>query len=390
MSSADTRSEPALEPIAFIDLDAQRRRLGPDLEEAILRVVRHGGYIMGPEIKQFEADLSAFCGAKHSITCANGTDALAMPLMAKGVGPGDAVFCPSFTFAATAEVVAWVGATVVFVDVRPDTFNMDVASLEAAVAKAQREGLRPAVVIAVDLFGQPADHDAIGQICARHGMWLMVDAAQSFGSVYKGRTCGTIGTVTTTSFFPAKPLGCYGDGGAIFTDDDELASVMRSLRVHGQGSDKYDNVRIGLNGRLDTIQAAVLIEKLRIFPDEIERRNRVARRYSDALRDVAEVPVVPDGITSVWAQYTLRVRDGRRDEIAARLKQAGVPTAVYYPKPLHRQTAYKHYPTAGNGLPVSEQVATEVLSLPMHPYLDEATQDRIVEAVRAAFAGRAG
>lgn len=389
MSSADTLPETALEPIAFIDLDAQRRRLGPDLEEAILRVVRHGGYIMGPEIKQFEADLSAFCGAKHSITCANGTDALAMPLMAKGVGPGDAVFCPSFTFAATAEVVAWVGATVVFVDVRPDTFNMDTASLEAAVAKAQREGLRPAVVIAVDLFGQPADHDAIEQICARHGMWLMVDAAQSFGSVYKGRTCGTIGTVTTTSFFPAKPLGCYGDGGAIFTDDDELASVMRSLRVHGQGADKYDNVRIGLNGRLDTIQAAVLIEKLRIFPDEIERRNRVARRYSEALRDVAEVPVVPDGMTSVWAQYTLRIRNGRRDEIAARLKQAGVPTAVYYPKPLHRQTAYKHYPTAGNGLPVSEQVATEVLSLPMHPYLDEATQDRIVEAVRAAFAGLA-
>jgi len=371
-------------PIAFIDLAAQRRRLGARIDEAVLRVLEHGAYIMGPEVKRLEADLSAFCGAKHAITCSNGTDALMLPLRAKGIGPGDAVFCPSFTFAATAEVVALVGATPVFVDVSPDSFTMDPAGLEAGIAKARREGARPAAVIAVDLFGLPADYDAIEPICEAHGLWLMVDSAQGFGSVYKGRRAGTIGAVATTSFFPAKPLGCYGDGGAIFTGDDDLAAVLRSLRVHGQGSDKYDNVRIGMNGRLDTVQAAVLIEKLRIFPDEIEARNAVARRYAEALSDVIVVPAVPDGLTSVWAQYTLRIEGGRRDAVAARLGEAGVPTAIYYPKPLHRQTAYRAFPVAGNGLPVSDQLAGEVLSLPMHPYLDETTQDRIVTAVRRA------
>jgi len=369
--------------IAFIDLAAQRRRIGSRMDEAILRVVNHGGYIMGPEVKQFEADLSAFCGAKHVISCANGTDALALVLMAKSVKPGQAILCPSFTFAATAEVVAWLGAVPIFVDCLPETFNMDPASLEFGINTARQLGLNPVGVIPVDLFGQPADYDAIEAICAREDLWILCDAAQSFGASYRGRKLGTIGTATSTSFFPAKPLGCYGDGGAVFTNDDELAAIMRSLRVHGQGSDKYDNVRIGMNGRLDTMQAAVLIEKLKIFPDEIAARDRVAKRYNEMLGDVVAVPVVAEGNTSVWAQYTMRVPN--RDALAAALKAKGVPTAIYYPKPLHQQTAYSKFPCAGNGVPVSERLAGEVLSLPMHPYLEEAVQDRIIAAVREAL-----
>ena len=371
--------------IPFIDLGAQRRRLGQGVDDAILKVVNHGAYVMGPEIAALEAQLSAFCGARHALSCANGTDALGLILMAKGVKAGDAVLCPSFTFAATAEVVAWMGATPVFVDILDDTFNLDPASLENAVVTARRLGLNPVGLISVDLFGLPADYDAIEPICAREGLWLLSDAAQSFGATYKGRKVGTIGMATATSFFPAKPLGCYGDGGAVFTDDDELADVMRSLRVHGQGADKYDNVRIGINGRLDTIQAAILIEKLKIFPDEIAARDRVARRYNELLRPLAIVPEVPRDLTSVWAQYTLRIRGFDRDAFQSDLKAAGVPTAVYYPKPLHRQTAYKAYPVAGNGLPVSERLADEVVSLPMHPYLTEEVQDRIVRAVRDAL-----
>ena len=366
--------------IAFIDLAAQRRRIGSRMDEAILRVVNHGGYIMGPEVKQFEADLSAFCGAKHVISCANGTDALALVLMAKSVKPGQAILCPSFTFAATAEVVAWLGAVPIFVDCLPETFNMDPASLEFGINTARQLGLKPVGVIPVDLFGQPADYDAIEAICAREDLWILCDAAQSFGASYRGRKLGTIGAATSTSFFPAKPLGCYGDGGAVFTNDDELAAIMRSLRVHGQGSDKYDNVRIGMNGRLDTMQAAVLIEKLKIFPDEIAARDRVAKRYNEMLGDVATVPLVAEGNTSVWAQYTLRMPN--RDAVAAALKAKGIPTAIYYPKPLHQQTAYSKFPCAGNGVPVSERLAGEVLSLPMHPYLEESVQDRIITAVR--------
>jgi dTDP-4-amino-4,6-dideoxygalactose transaminase len=373
--------------IAFIDLAAQRRRIGSRMDEAILRVVNHGGYIMGPEVKQFEADLSAFCGAKHVISCANGTDALALVLMAKSVKPGQAILCPSFTFAATAEVVAWLGAVPIFVDCLPETFNMDPASLEFGINTARQLGLKPVGVIPVDLFGQPADYDAIEAICAREDLWILCDAAQSFGASYRGRKLGTIGAATSTSFFPAKPLGCYGDGGAVFTNDDDLAAIMRSLRVHGQGSDKYDNVRIGMNGRLDTMQAAVLIEKLKIFPDEIAARDRVARRYNEMLGDVVAVPVVAEGNTSVWAQYTMRVPN--RDALAAALKAKGIPTAIYYPKPLHQQTAYSKFPCAGNGVPVSERLAGEVLSLPMHPYLEESVQDRIITAVREAL-GAAG
>jgi dTDP-4-amino-4,6-dideoxygalactose transaminase len=374
----------AKSPIPFIDLAAQRARIGHAIDAGLMRVSAHGQYILGPEVKTLEADLAAFCGAKDCITVSNGTVALAMPLMAKNIRPGDAVFCPSFTFAATAEVVAWLGATPVFVDVLPDTFNMDPASLEQAIAKAKRDGLKPKCVITVDLFGQPADYDAIEPIVEAHGLWLMSDAAQSYGGAHRTRKVGTIGHVTATSFFPSKPLGCYGDGGAIFTDDGEMASVLRSLRVHGQGTDKYDNVRIGLNGRLDTMQAAVLIEKLRILGDEIDARNRVAARYSEALNHAVPVPFVKDGLRSAWAQYTVLVPAASRAAIIDALKAEGIPTMVYYPKPLHQQTAYRHFPLAGNGLPVSERLASEVLSLPMHPYLDAATQDHIAEQFLAA------
>src|SRR4051794_1911761 len=374
--------------LPFIDLAAQHRRLGPGVDEAILRVVHHGGYIMGPEVTQLEADLSAFCGAAHVVSCANGTDALALILMAKGLRSGDAVLCPTFTFAATAEVIAWFGATPVFIDVHENTFNLDPASLEEGVRTAQTLGLTPVGVISVDLFGQPADYDAIEPVCAREGLWLLSDAAQSFGATYKGRKVGTIGFATATSFFPAKPLGCYGDGGAVFTDDAELAAVLRSLRIHGQGEDKYDNQRIGMNGRLDTIQAAVLIEKLKIFPDEIAARARVAARYGERLADIAIVPEVAPGASSVWAQYTLRIPGFDRHAFQASLTAVGVPTAIYYPKPLHRQTAYKRFPIAGGGLPASERVAAEVISLPMHPYLTEAAQDRIAAAVRSALAAQ--
>ena len=378
----DTAPLPRIE---FIDLGAQRRHLGPKLEEAILRVVRHGRYILGPEVEDLESRLAAFCGAKYVLSCSNGTDALALALMSKGVGKGDAIFVPSFTFAATAEVVAWLGATPVFVDVHDDTFNMDAVSLESAITTARRLGLRPAAVIPVDLFGQPADYDRINRVAAEQNLWVLADAAQSFGAAYKGRRVGTLGDVVATSFFPAKPLGCYGDGGAVFTNDDSLIHVLRSLRVHGQGADKYENIRIGINGRLDTIQAAVLIEKLAVFPDEIERRNRIAARYSAALAAYVTVPPVSPHCTSVWAQYTVRLPPGRRDGVAAALSASGIPTAIYYPKPLHRQIAYAHFPVAGNGLPVSERLAEEVLSLPMHPYLDEPTQDRITAAFIAAL-----
>jgi dTDP-4-amino-4,6-dideoxygalactose transaminase len=372
-------------PIPFIDLAAQRRRLGDAMDQAVLRVVHHGAYIMGPEVATLEGQLSGLCGARHVISCASGTDALALVIMAKGVKPGDAIMCPSFTFAATAEVVAWVGATPVFVDSLPDSFNLDPASLRQAIVTAKGAGLRPVGVIPVDLFGQAADYDALLPICDEENLWVLCDAAQSFGGTYKGRWIGTFGLATTTSFFPAKPLGCYGDGGAVFTDDDELAAIMRSLRVHGQGTDKYDNVRIGINGRLDTIQAAVLIEKLKVFADEIEARERIAQRYNAALADVAMVPEVAPGLTSVWAQYTIRLPSRSRDAVAAALKAQGIPTAIHYAKAVHQQVAYQDYPVAGNGLPVAERLAGEVLSLPMHPYLEPALQDRIVAAIHDAM-----
>jgi dTDP-4-amino-4,6-dideoxygalactose transaminase len=372
---------PAAEPIEFIDLARQQKIIRTSIDAAIARVLCHGRYILGPEVAAFEAELSAFCGARHAITCANGTDALSLVLMAKDIGTGHAVFVPSFTFAATAEVVAGRGATPVFIDSLPDTFNMDPASLKQGIADAHRAGLTPRVVIPVDLFGLPADYDAIEPIAAENDLFVLCDAAQSFGARYKGRDIGSIGHATATSFFPAKPLGCYGDGGAMFTQDDKLATVLRSLRVHGKGSDKYDNVRVGLNSRLDTLQAAILIEKLAIFAQEIEARNRIAARYDAALAALVDAPFVPHDLVSVWAQYTIRVPPSRRDFLIARLKDGGVPTAIYYAKPLHLQTAYRDFPQAGGALPRAERTAREVLSLPLHPYLDKATQDRVIAAV---------
>lgn len=370
--------------IPFIDLKAQQREIAAGVNDAIARVLAHGAYIMGPEVAELEGELAAFAGSKHVLACSNGTDALALVLRGWGIGPGHAVIVPAFTFAATAEVVAWLGATPVFVDVRPDDFNMDPASLEAGMATARRQGLEVRAIIPVDLFGQPADYSRLLAIAAAHDTRVLCDGAQSFGATHEGRRVGQIGQATSTSFFPAKPLGCYGDGGAVFTDDDALAEEMRSIRIHGQGSNKYENVRIGMNGRLDTIQAAVLLQKLKIFPGEIEARNRIAARYGERLGNAVGVPQISEGRTSVWAQYTIRVAPERRDAIIEHLKAKGIPTAIYYPIPLNQQRAYAHYPTVESGVPVSERLAREVLALPMHPYLDPETQDRIIDEVIVA------
>ncbi len=374
-------------PIPFIDVAAQRRRLGRAIDDAVARVLAHCQFIQGPEVHVLEAELAAFCGARHAIGCASGTDALLLVLMAWQIGPGDAVICPSFTYHATAEMVALLGATPIIADVLPDTFNLDPASCERAIATAKRLGLNPRAIIPVDLFGLPADHDAIAAIAAEHRLLVLDDAAQAFGASYRGRRLGTMATATATSFFPAKPLGCYGDGGAVFTDDDALAARVKSIRLHGEGVDRSEAARIGITGRLDTIQAAVLIEKLKIFPDEIEARNRVAARYSAALADIAIVPHIGNQSTSVWAQYTVRLKPGRRDRVAAALKTEGVPTAIYYSKPLHRQPAYRRFPIANGGVPVSDRLADEVLSLPMHAYLEPPVQDRIIDAVRRNLDG---
>jgi dTDP-4-amino-4,6-dideoxygalactose transaminase len=374
-------------PIQFIDLAAQQATIREKLDVAIAKVLDHGAYIMGPEVGKLEKQLAEFAGAKHCLSCSNGTDALGLVLMAKNVGAGDAVFVPTFTFAATAEVVAWVGATAFFVDVLPETFNMCPTSLKQAIATAQKQGLKPACVMPVDLFGLPADYDQLLPIAQEHGMWVLCDAAQGFGGTYKGKKVGSMGLATSTSFVPAKPLGCYGDGGAVFTDDDELYNIMVSLRVHGKGDDKYDNVRIGMNGRLDTLQAASLIVNLAIFPQELIERQRVAELYNAALCEHIVTPQLPTGLTSAWAQYTLIARTpAQREQLQSSLKAAGIPTMVYYPKPLHQQTAYRHYPTAtGGALPVSEDLANRVFSLPIHPYLDNDTIDRITAAVREAL-----
>jgi dTDP-4-amino-4,6-dideoxygalactose transaminase len=366
--------------IPFIDLQAQRRRLGEPLNRAIAAAVESGQWILGPQVRVLEEQLAEFARVKHCVACANGTDALLLVLRAWEIGPGDAVFVPAFTFAASAEVVALVGATPVFVDVLEDTYNVDPKNFEAAIAMVKREGKHtPRAIMPVDLFGQPADYRLIEPIAARENLKLLVDTAQAFGATLDGRQTASIGDAAGTSFFPAKPLGCYGDGGATFTNDSGLAELLRSLRMHGQGNDKYENVRIGVNSRLDTIQAAILSEKLKIFPEEIEMRERVARRYTEAFRRSNRVrpPHVIDGAQSTWAQYTIQVPD--RGKLAADLKAKGIPTAIYYPTPLSQQKGYAHFPSVGT--PVSDRISGQVISLPMHPYLDEATQDRIIAAV---------
>ncbi len=380
-------------PIPFIDLQAQRARLGQPLEDAILKVVRSGAYVMGPEIGQFEKALGEFGQAPFVLSCGSGTEALQLPLMAWNIGPGDAVFCPSFTFAATAEVMPLVGASPVFVDVLPDTYNLDPAKLDAAIEAVKADGkLTPKAIIAVDLFGQPADYPAISAVAKKHGLKLIADSAQGFGCTLGGQHPIHWADVTTTSFFPAKPLGCYGDGGAVLCKDERLHDLLVSLRVHGQAvkSDlvgrtfehdpKYLNLRIGMNSRMDTIQAAVLLQKLTIFESEIEARNKVAERYAAGLSDVVTVPKVIDGGVSVWAQYTIETAD--RDGLVAHLKSQDVPSAVYYPIPIHKQGVYSVYPTPG-GLPVTEAKADVVMSLPMHPYLTPDHQDQVIAAIRA-------
>jgi dTDP-4-amino-4,6-dideoxygalactose transaminase len=370
----------------FIDLKAKQARIKDKIDARIATVLDHGAYILGPEVTELETKLADFCGAKHAITCANGTDALQLALMALGIRTGDAVFVPSFTFAATAEIVPCMGATPVFVEVDPVSFNMDPDSLKRAIAHAKELGLRPAVVIPVDLFGLPANYDAITAIADAEGLKMIGDSAQGFGGVYRGKTTGSFGDLATTSFFPAKPLGCYGDGGAMFTDDDDLAELLISLRFHGKGDYKYNNVRIGMNSRLDTLQAAILLEKLAIYPDEIIARQRVADRYTDSLQDVIDTPHVGNESQSIWAQYTLKTRDGQnREAMMAAMKEAGVPTMVYYTMPRHQQQAYNKFPIDPAGLATSEALAKQVFSLPMHPYLDTETQDKVIATLRAAL-----
>lgn len=366
----------------FIDLPAQQARIREGLDRRIKAVLDHGKYIMGPECADLERELAAFSGVRFARGCANGTDALQLALMALGCAAGDAVFCPSFTFAATAEIVPMTGATPIFVDVRTDTFNLDTESLKRAIIHSKERGLNPAGVIPVDLFGLPADYDEIELIARENGLWIVADSAQGYGALYKGRRTGSIGDIATTSFFPAKPLGCYGDGGALFTDNEELDHLIQSFRVHGKGSHKYDNERIGINSRLDTLQAAILLEKLAVYSHEIDARQAVAARYTDALADIIDTPFIPNDSQSVWAQYTVKTRVGQdRSVIMSALEAKGVPTMVYYPLPLHQQTAYAGFPRDPQGLAVSEALSQQVFSLPMHPYLGD-EQDRVIDAMR--------
>jgi len=377
---------PEQDPIAFVDLKAQYQAYRPEIDAAIQTVLDHAQFINGPEVAALENALSAFSGAKHVVGCSSGTDALLMIMMAEGIGRGDAVFVPTFTFTATAEVPLLIGATPIFVDVDPDDFNIDLTDLEKKIEAVRTEGtLVPRGILATDLFGLPADYALLQDIADRHDLMLWADAAQSFGGAIGPQKVGTLCRATATSFFPAKPFGCYGDGGAVFTDDDELAATMRSIRAHGKGGAKYDIVRVGLNARLDTIQAAILLAKLPHFADEVERREKVAQAYDKALSGLLPTPVRRQGRSSAWAQYTVKVPSEKRSDIAAKLKEAGVPTAVYYPMPMHLQTAYKDLGGGPGSLPTSERLSQEVISLPMHPFLTEAQIERTSSAMRGFF-----
>jgi len=368
---------------AFIDLAAQRQKIGDGIEQAISSVLKSGQFVLGPEVAELERQLAEFCGAKHVVSCANGTDALLLVLMAEGIGPGDAVFVPAFTFVATAEVVVLAGATPVFVDVQRDNFNLDASSLEAAIGEAESLGLKPRGVIPVDLFGQPADYQAIRRIADANKLLVLADAAQSFGATLKGGKVGTLADYTATSFYPSKPLGCYGDGGAIFTDDSAKAKLLTALRCHGRYPDGTECGQVGLNSRLDTFQAAILLEKLAIFPQEIVARQRSAEHYAESFGAVVQTPKLMTGASSVWAQYTI-VTD-RRGELAKACREAGVPTAIHYASPLHVLPAYREFPTAPGGLPNAEWLADRVISLPMHGYLADEAQDLVIRTVRGAL-----
>ena len=384
----------------FIDLSAQQKRIRHKIETNILKVLDHGQYVMGPEVGEIEEKLGEFVGAKHAVSCASGTDALLMSLMAHNIGPGDAVFTTPFTFIATAEVISLLGATPIFVDIDPNTFNIDPEQLEKAIRAAKNGSanfplpktesalpLTPKGVIAVDLFGLPADYDIINSIADQNGLFVIEDAAQSFGAEYKGKKACSLADIACTSFFPAKPFGCYGDGGMCFTNDDKLAEIMESIRVHGKGSDKYDNIRIGINGRLDTIQAAILLAKFDIFPDEIRLRQTVADRYAMHLsgRSFPVTPNIPSGMISAWAQYSILTNDEKQCLLSqTKLKDEGIPTAIYYPTPLHLQTAFKPLGYRKGSFPESEDISRRIFSLPMHPYLSEEEQKKIAEVIHSA------
>jgi UDP-2-acetamido-2-deoxy-ribo-hexuluronate aminotransferase len=366
--------------IEFVDLAAQYRRLKPSIDKRIADVLAHTKFVLGPEVEEFEQKIGEFSGARHAVGVSSGTDALLMALLVQDIGPGDAVFLPSFTFTATAEVVVLAGATPVFVDVDPRSFNLDAESLEAKVSEVVASGsLRARSVIAVDLFGLPADYEAIAAVADAHGLTVIADGAQSFGADIEGHRVGALAPVTCLSFFPAKPLGCYGDGGALLTNDDVYADRFRSLRAHGKGNSKYEIVRIGLNARLDTIQAAILLAKLDTFADELDARRRIAGEYNSLLKQTVTTPTHPDCANSAWAQYSILLED--RDAIAAALRNDGIPTAVYYPLPMHQQPAYQMYGDGEGSLPVSEDLCRRILSLPIHPDLDTASVEHVAASV---------
>ena len=373
--------------MSFIDLAAQQKRLRGEIEARLNAVLDHGGYIMGAEVAELERSFCDRLGVKHTISCSSGTDALILGLLGLGVKPGDGVIVPSFTFAASAEAIAVLGACPVFAEVDAGSFNLDAERLGDALTAGQEAGLNMVGIIPVGLFGQPAALDQICAFAAEKGLWVMDDAAQSFGAMCGGQAVGRFGAATATSFFPAKPLGCYGDGGALFTDDDNLAEIARSARVHGQGADKYENERIGMTARLDTMQAAVLLAKLGIFDDELTLRQQAADRYAECLAGSGvTLPVLDEGATSSWAQYVIRLPHGTdRQAVQDRMKADGVPTAVYYPRPMHTQKPYARYPVAKGGLAVTEALAADVLALPMHPYLSQADQDKVADALTAAL-----
>lgn len=368
--------------IPFIDLQAQQRRLGDTVQEAIDKVLSHGSFILGPEVEKLENRLTAEFGGFKCVSCGNGTDALILALMALDIGPGDAVIVPAFSFIATSEAIVLVGATPVFIDVDETTFNIDPAGITEAIQLAQHEGLNVRCIVTVDMFGQPADYETIQGIASTHELMVVADAAHSVGAIFNGRPVTTLADITTVSFFPSKPLGCYGDGGATFTRDPVIAEKIQSLRVHGKGKDKYENVRIGMNSRLDTIQAAVLLAKMEIFPEEIAARNRIADVYQKGLANVVATPGIRSGSQSTWAQYT--IRSSHRQTIIDACAAEGIPTAIYYPAPLNEQPAYRNYPTIPHGTPRAHKLAATSLSLPMHPYLDMNTQTKIIETVTEA------
>lgn len=373
----------------FRDLAKQYQVLKNDIDNAMLSVASGAHYIMGPQVKELEQELAAYTGVKHCLTCANGTDALTLALKAFGIGQGDAVFVPDFTFFASAEVVALEGATPIFVDVDDTTFNIDVVSLEKAIQQTLSEGrLTPKVIVAVDLFGLPANYPIVKAVAQKYNLLILEDGAQGFGGSIGGQKACSFGDIATTSFFPAKPLGCYGDGGAVFTNNDEWAQLINSYRVHGKGTDKYDNVRIGLNSRLDTMQAAILQVKLRAFDKEIESVNKVARQYTALLKDSVKTPVIPENFGSSWAQYTIQLpTEAKRNALQAALKGAGIPSMVYYPKPMHLQTAFANLQSSiFNGqCPVAERLCSTVLSLPMHPYLESSDIEQICSTLIASL-----